>query len=102
MELVEQAYNILMTAAVWMLAALIILSIVRSVLGPGISDRMDENYLADVCLIYAMISFLGVVVLCKVYTGVYLQRKHMKADLGAIEDNLSKQGVEMPKEDAEE
>ena len=123
MELVEQAYNILMTAAVWMLAALIILSIVRSVLGPGISDRiiavnmigtmiimitaifsvwMDENYLADVCLIYAMISFLGVVVLCKVYTGVYLQRKHMKDDLGAIEDNLSKQGVEMPKEDAEE
>jgi len=123
MELVEQAYNILMTAAVWMLAALIILSIVRSVLGPGISDRiiavnmigtmiimitaifsvwMDENYLADVCLIYAMISFLGVVVLCKVYTGVYLQRKHMKADLGAIEDNLSKQGVEMPKEEAEE
>ena len=53
----------------------------------------------DVCLIYAMISFLGVVVLCKVYTGVYLQRKHMKADLGAIEDNLSKQGVEIREEE---
>ena len=46
------------------------------------------------CLIYAMISFLGVVVLCKVYTGVYLQRKHMKADLTAIEDNLKKQEEE--------
>ncbi len=75
-------------------AALFILSIIRSVMGPGISDRiiavnmtgtmvimiiavlMDENYLVDVCLIYAMISFLGVVALCKVYTGVYLQRKH--------------------------
>ena len=119
MELIQQAYDLLMTAAVVILAVLIILSIIRSILGPGISDRiiavnmigtmiimitavfsvwLKENYLADVCLIYAMISFLGVVVLCKVYTGVYLQRKHMKADLGAIEDNLSKQGVEMTEE----
>lgn len=112
MELIQQAYNVLMTATIVVLAGLIILSIVRSILGPGISDRiiavnmigtmvimitaifsvlLDENYLVDVCLIYAMISFLGVVVLCKVYTGVYLQRKHMKADLMAIEDNLKKQ-----------
>ena len=119
MELIQQAYDVLMTAGVLILAAMIILSIIRSILGPGISDRiiavnmigtmiimitaifsvwLDENYLADVCLIYAMISVLGVVVLCKVYTGVYLQRKHMKADLGAIEDNLSKQGVEMTEE----
>ena len=121
MELIQQAYEFLMTAAVVVLAVMIILSIIRSILGPGISDRiiavnmigtmvimvtaifsvwLNENYLVDVCLIYAMISFLGVVVLCKVYTGVYLQRKHMKADLGAIEDNLSKQGVEI-REDEE-
>lgn len=112
MELITQAYEMLLTGAVIVLAVLIILSIIRSVLGPGISDRiiavnmtgtmiimiiailsvfLDENYLVDVCLIYAMISFLGVVVLCKVYTGVYLQRKHMKADLNAIEDNLNRQ-----------
>ena len=120
MELIQQAYEFLMTAAVVVLAVMIILSIIRSILGPGISDRiiavnmigtmvilvtaifsvwLNENYLVDVCLIYAMISFLGVVVLCKVYTGVYLQRKHMKADLGAIEDNLSKQGVEIREEE---
>ena len=120
MELIQQAYEFLMTAAVGVLAVMIILSIIRSILGPGISDRiisvnmigtmvimvtaifsvwLNENYLVDVCLIYAMISFLGVVVLCKVYTGVYLQRKHMKADLGAIEDNLSKQGVEIREEE---
>ncbi len=112
MELIQQAYDVLMTAVIVILAGLIILSIIRSILGPGISDRiiavnmigtmvimitaifsvlLDENYLVDVCLIYAMISFLGVVVLCKVYTGVYLQKKHMKADLTAIEDNLKKQ-----------
>lgn len=115
MELIQQAYNVVMTAVIVILAGLIVLSIIRSILGPGISDRiiavnmigtmvimitavfsvlLDENYLVDVCLIYAMISFLGVVVLCKVYTGVYLQRKHMKADLAAIEDNLKKQEEE--------
>ena len=59
-----------------------------------LSVYLDENYLVDVCLIYAMLSFLGVVVLCKVYTGVYLQRKNRKADLGAIEDNVNRQGVD--------
>lgn len=112
MAVIEQGYELVLTGAVLILAVLIILSILRSVRGPGISDRivavnmtgtmiimtiailsvfLEESYLVDVCLIYAMISFLGVVVLCKVYTGVYLQRKHMKADLGAIEDNLTNQ-----------
>ncbi len=106
------AYEILLAGTMIVLGILIIVSIVRSVLGPGISDRviavnmigtiiimliailslyLDENYLVDVCLIYAMISFLGVVVLCKVYTGVYLQRKNMKANLGAVADNLRNQ-----------
>lgn len=115
MEIIGRAYEMLLTGTMIILAVLIIFSIIRSVLGPQISDRiiavnmtgtiiimiiailsvfLDENYLVDVCLIYAMISFLGVVVLCKVYTGVYLQKKHMKANLGAIEDNLSHQGIE--------
>lgn len=112
MEQVTQAYNCLLTGTVIVLALLIICSIVRSVLGPRIADRiiavnmvgtmiimiiaalsvyLNENYLVDVCLIYAMISFLGVVVLCKVYTGVYLQRKHMPADMHAIDENLRHQ-----------
>lgn len=112
MEVINQAYEALLTGAMVVLAVLIVLSLIRSILGPGIPDRiiavnmtgtmiimviailsvfLDENYLVDVCLIYAMISFLGVVVLCKVYTGVYLQRKHMKADLHAIDDNLHHQ-----------
>ena len=47
--------------------------------------------MVDICLIYAMISFLGVVVLCKVYTGVYLRKKRILADMEAIEANLSAQ-----------
>lgn len=112
MDVIGQVYQVVLGGAVMVLAVLIILSILRSVIGPGIADRiiavnmtgtmiimiiavlsvyLDENYLVDVCLIYAMLSFLGVVVLCKVYTGVYLQKKHMKANLVAIEDNLSHQ-----------
>ena len=34
-----------------------------------------EGYLVDICLIYAMISFLAVVVLSRIYTGVYRERK---------------------------
>jgi len=115
MDVINQAYEIMLVGAMVILAVLIVLSLIRSVLGPGIPDRiiavnmtgtmiimviailsvfLDENYLVDVCLIYAMISFLGVVVLCKVYTGVYLQRKRMKADLNAIEDNLHHQEQE--------
>ena len=112
MMAIRQAYEGLMAAAVMVLAVLIILSMIRSVLGPRIADRiiavnmiatmnimiiavlsvyLDENYLVDICLIYAMISFLGVVVLCKVYTGVYLRKKRILADMEAIEANLSAQ-----------
>ena len=100
--MMEQAFGALLIGMMVALGILIIVSIIRSVLGPGISDRiiavnmigtivimliallsvyLDESYLVDVCLIYAMISFLAVVVLCKVYTGVYLQKKQMKDNL---------------------
>ena len=115
MEALRMAYEWLLTGSLIILAVLIIISMIRSVLGPRIADLiiavnmtgtmvimmvavlsvyLEENYLVDVCLIYAMISFLGVVVLCKVYTGVYLQRKNRKADLGAVEDNLREQLTE--------
>lgn len=79
------------------LAVLIVLCLIRAIIGPRVADRivatnmmgtlvitiiavlailMGEGYLVDICLIYAMISFLAVIVLCKVYMGVYLQRKN--------------------------
>ena len=112
MELLNKGCDWLLTGAVIVLAVLIIVSLIRSVRGPRIADRiiavnmigtmvililailsvyLEESYLVDVCLIYAMISFLAVVVLCKVYTGVYLQKKQMQADLNAVEDNLRRQ-----------
>ena len=39
---------------------------------------LKEGYLVDICLIYAMISFLAVVVLSKVYIGIYEEKHHQK------------------------
>ena len=75
---------------------MLILCLVRAIIGPRIADRivsvnmmgtmvmviiailtvmLPEGYLADICIIYAMISFLAVIVLTKVYMGVYQEKK---------------------------
>lgn len=92
----ELAYQYLFTGSVIFLAVLIFLCLIRAIKGPRISDRivsinmigtmtmsiisilavfMKEEYLLDVSIIYAMISFLSVVVITKVYMGVYNERK---------------------------
>ena len=77
-------------------AVMLILCLLRAGKGPRIADRLvavnmmgtlvmvmiallavlkDQGYLVDICLIYAMISFLAVVVLSRIYTGVYRDAK---------------------------
>lgn len=94
-----------LTVCLIILAVMILICMIRAVIGPRVSDRvvcvnmmgtmvmviigilaikMEEGYLADICVLYAMISFLAVVVLCKVYIGVYLQRKNSKKE---VEEN---------------
>ena len=88
---VSAAFEILAIIVMICIAVLIVACLVRSALGPRVTDRivavnsigtmtiviiailsvlMDEAYLLDVCLIYAMISFVAVIVLTKIYTGV--------------------------------
>lgn len=98
MALVEQ-YDWIFHIILIILAIMLMLCLIRAVIGPRIADRlvavnmmgtmimciivilgviMNEGYLADIALIYAMISFLAVVVLTKVYTGVYLEQREKK------------------------
>lgn len=95
MELVHQ-YEWIFHVILIILAVMLLLCLVRAAIGPRIADRLvsvnmmgtmimciivilgvilDEGYLADIALIYAMISFLAIVVLTKVYTGVYFEKK---------------------------
>ena len=41
----------------------------------SLAIMMSEGYLADISLIYAMMSFLAVIVLAKIYIGVYEEKK---------------------------
>ncbi len=97
----DQAYQVLFTVVLVVLAVMIILCLIRAIIGPRIADRivatnmmgtivmviiatlaimLKEGYLVDICIIYAMISFLAVIVLTKVYMGVYRERKEEERD----------------------
>lgn len=92
----EAAFGIVMTIFPIVLAVMVFACLIRAIKGPKIADRivainmmgtltmviiailavkMDEGYLVDICIIYAMISFLAVTLLAKVYMGVYAERK---------------------------
>ena len=95
MELIQQ-FSGLFYGILSVLAVMLVLCLIRAVIGPRIADRLvavnmmgtmvmvsiallavlkNEGYLMDICLIYAMISFLAVVVLSRIYTGVYREEK---------------------------
>ena len=106
----EQVYEILFVGILIVLAVLVVLCLVRAIIGPRIADRivavnmmgtmviviiavlalmMGEGYLVDICIIYALISFLAVIVLTKVYMGVYAEKKDAEAKAQKGEHNGS-------------
>ena len=91
------AYETLFTVTLSILGVLLFPCLLRAIRGPRIADRvvginmigtiiimmtavlalmLEEGYLLDIAIIYAMLSFLAVVVLVKVYIGVYLAQKN--------------------------
>lgn len=85
-------YHYVYITVLLILAVMLFACLIRAIRGPRISDRLmavnmmgtmvmvmisvlalmlNEGYLVDVCLVYAMISFLAVVILSKVYIGIY-------------------------------
>ena len=74
----ETAFEIVMTVFPVILALMVFLCLIRAIKGPRIAVRM--GYLVDICIIYAMISFLAVTLLTKVYMGVYAERKKKEAE----------------------
>jgi multicomponent Na+:H+ antiporter subunit F len=92
----DLAYSIALTVIPIILAIMVFFCLARAIKGPKIADRivainmmgtltmviiavlavkMNEGYLVDICIIYAMISFLAVTLLTKVYMGVYAEKK---------------------------
>lgn len=94
--MLEQAYTILYTAALILLGLALIAALVRAIRGPRTADRvmginmagtltilsvlllsrlLEQDWLLDVALIYAMISFIAVVVLTRIFVTVHMEKK---------------------------
>lgn len=90
------AYDMLFTVVLAVLGVLVFFCLMRAIIGPRIADRvvginmigtiiimmigilslmLEEGYLVDIAIIYAMLSFLAVVVLAKIYIGIYRAKK---------------------------
>ena len=101
--LLVQQFEGLFYGILSVLAVMLVLCLIRAVIGPRIADRLvavnmmgtmvmvsiallavvkDQGYLVDICLIYALISFLAVVVLTRIYTGVYREAKDHEGKKG--------------------
>lgn len=93
---IELAQKGLYSVILIVLGIMLFACLIRAVKGPRIADRivainmmgtmvmvmiavlsflLKESYLVDICLIYAMVSFLAVIVLTKVYMGVYEEKR---------------------------
>lgn len=102
-ESLDTAYQIFFTVILVVLALFVMVCLIHAIIGPRIADRivsvnmmgtiviviiailsflLEEGYLADICIIYAMISFLAVIVLTKVYMGVYREHKEHLEEKG--------------------
>lgn len=87
--------DVFTTVVLVILAIFAILCLIRAIKGPSVEDRLisvnmlgtmvmvmiatlavklNEGFLADICIIYAMISFLAVIVGTKIYMESYLEK----------------------------
>ena len=94
--MIENAYSTLYVVVLVCIGVAMLLTLIRCITGKRIADRiicvnmmcnetifaiailalyLKESYLLDVCLVYVMLSFLAVLILCKVFITVYLKQK---------------------------
>ena len=97
----EQAYKYLYLSLFIVLGVCVLACLIRGIKAPKLTDRvvagnmigtvvmmiitilsgfLNEGYLIDVCTVYAMISFVAVVVLTKVYTKAHDEEAAAKSE----------------------
>ena len=97
----SNVYELLYTGALVIIGVLVLACLVRAIRGPRIADRviaanmigtlvviticiltflMGEGYLVDIAMIYTMLSFLAVVLLTKVYMGIYREKRRQREE----------------------
>ena len=89
---IEAAYRLLFQGTLIVLAAMIIIALIRTVTGRLTVDKiiginligtivvisicvltvlLKEDYIADIAMVYVMISFVAVMILCKIYINLF-------------------------------
>ena len=99
--MIEQAYNILFTFVLVVLALCVLALLVYIIRSHLTVDRIiginligtivsiiicvltrtfNESYLADIAIIYVVMSFIAVMMLCRIYINLYNRRKEEQKD----------------------
>ncbi len=97
----EEVFKFVMIGCITLLGICMFLALIRVIKGPRLADRMvgvnmigtmtivimiilsillKENFLIDVSILYALLSFLAAVSLSKVYIGAYKERHKKEED----------------------
>lgn len=100
MQIIDAIEKIILLFCMIVLSLAIVFSLIRAVLGPRVTDRiiavnligtktiisicvlaiyLKERSLIDVAIVYALMSFLAVVVLVNIYISAYNKKKEMDA-----------------------
>ena len=100
----DNVYGLLIQGAMIVLGLCLFVCLYRAVRGPSTADRViavnmtgtvvlflivllslltGEGYLMDIALIYAMLSFLAVVLLCRIFIGVHRAKMEKEAEKDA-------------------
>ncbi len=98
----NSGYRIFFLVCCIILVVLAFLCLIRAIRGPKLADRimaanmigtmtiaaialisvyLDESNVLDICLIYAGMSFVAVIVLTKIYIGIYNERMSTNPEL---------------------
>ena len=96
MDLIEQCYNYLFWGALVVLAVGILAALVYIIRARLTVDRiiginlvgtivvltflLGEDYLADIALIYVVLSFIAVMMLCRIYINLYQRNQRKKEE----------------------
>ena len=108
-QALETTYHFLFVGVLIVLGIMLFLCLIRAFMGPTVADRlvsvnmmgtmvmtiiailavmMNESYLVDICIIYAMMSFLAVIVLSNVIMGVHKEEEIQIEETQTVETEL--------------
>ena len=120
---VENAYRILFLGALIWFGLLLLITLIRAIIGPRVTDRilsinmictmviactcilasfLNETYLFDVALLYALISFITVLILSATYIPENPTRSKFASKKAPAVSTVAEAAAEAGKEGAEE